>query len=82
MAMRELLKIPLLRLFVINGGMGVGFGIAIGAALFAMDFRGIGTLALQTEGGFLALAMMCAGLSVTCGSAAIATAVMLLPERD
>ncbi|HSP25696.1 MAG TPA: hypothetical protein VLQ65_11015, partial [Saliniramus sp.] len=40
-----------------------------------------GALAWRTEGGFLALAMICAGLSVTCGSAAIATAVMLLPER-
>jgi hypothetical protein len=79
--MRELLRIPLLRLFILNGAMGVAFGIAIGAALFALDFRGVGTLAWRTEGGFLALAMVCAGLSVTCGSAAIATAVMLLPER-
>lgn len=80
--MRELLKIRLLRLFILNGGMGIGFGLAIAAALFLVDFRGIGTLAWQTEGGFLALAMMGAGLSVTCGSAAIATAVMLLPEGD
>lgn len=80
--MRELLKIPLLRLFIFNGGMGVAFGVAIGAVLFALDFRGIGTLALHTEGGFLALAMMCAGLGVTCGSAAIATAVMLLPDHE
>jgi hypothetical protein len=79
--MRELLQIPLLRLFILNGAMGIAFGIAIGAALFALDFRGVGTLAWRTEGGFLALAMICAGLSVTCGSAAIATAVMLLPER-
>ena len=79
--MRELLQVPLLRLFILNGAMGIAFGIVIGAALFALDFRGVGALAWRTEGGFLALAMICAGLSVTCGSAAIATAVMLLPER-
>jgi hypothetical protein len=79
--MREIMQVPLLRLFILNGAMGIAFGIAIGAALFALDFRGVGALAWRTEGGFLALAMICAGLSVTCGSAAIATAVMLLPER-
>ncbi len=79
--MRELMQIPLLRLFILNGAMGIAFGIAIAAALFVLDFRGVGTLAWRTEGGFLAFAMICVGLSVTCASAAIATAVMLLPER-
>jgi hypothetical protein len=79
--MRELMQVPLLRLFILNGAMGIAFGIAIGAALFALDFRGVGALAWRTEGGLLAFAMICAGLSVTCGSVAIATAVMLLPER-
>ncbi len=79
--MRELMQVPLLRLFILNGAMGIAFGIAIGAVLFALDFRGVGELAWRTEGGLLAFAMICAGLSVTCGSVAIATAVMLLPER-
>jgi len=80
--MRALLKQPLIRLFVVNGFLGVGFGLAIAVLLVAVDFRGVATLALTDPNGFVAIVMLAAGLAVTCGAAAIATAVMLLPWED
>jgi hypothetical protein len=80
--MRALMKQPLIRLFVVNGLLGIGFGLAIAALLVAVDFRGVATLALTDPNGFVAIVMLGLGLSVTCGGAAIATAVMLLPWEE
>ncbi|MGJ3262736.1 MAG: hypothetical protein ACFE0R_05835 [Salinarimonas sp.] len=80
--MRALLKQPLIRLFVMNGLLGIGFGLAIAAVLVAVDFRGVATLALTDPDGYVAVILLAFGLSITCGSAAIATAVMLLPWED
>lgn len=80
--MRSLWQEPLIRLFVVNGLLGVGFGLAIAAVLVAVDFRDVGTLAATQENGFVAIVMLAMGLAVTCGGAAIATAVMLLPWED
>ncbi|GGK35067.1 hypothetical protein [Salinarimonas ramus] len=80
--MRALMKQPLIRLFVTNGILGIGFGLAIAATLVAVDFRGVATLALTDPDGFVAVILLAFGLSVTCGGAAIATAVMLLPWED
>ncbi|WP_372424514.1 hypothetical protein [Salinarimonas chemoclinalis] len=80
--MRALMKQPLIRLFVTNGFLGIGFGMAIAAVLVAVDFRGVATLALTDPNGFVAVILLAFGLAVTCGGAAIATAVMLLPWED
>lgn len=80
--MRSLWHEPLIRLFVVNGLLGVGFGLAIAAVLVAVDFRDVGTLAATQDNGFVAIVMLATGLAVTCGGAAIATAVMLLPWED
>ncbi|WP_029029459.1 hypothetical protein [Salinarimonas rosea] len=80
--MRALMKQPLIRLFVMNGFLGIGFGMAIAAVLVAVDFRGVATLALTDPNGFVAVILLAFGLAVTCGGAAIATAVMLLPWED
>lgn len=80
--MRSVWKEPLIRLFVVNGLLGVGFGLAIAAVLVAVDFRGVATLAFTQQDGFVAVMMLAAGLAVSCGAGAIATAVMLLPWED
>lgn len=80
--MRALMKQPLIRLFVVNGFLGIGFGLAIATLLVMVDFRGVASLALTDPNGIVAVAMLALGLAVTCAGAAIATAVMLLPWED
>lgn len=80
--MHARLKQPLIRLFVVNGFLGIGFGLAIAAVLVAADFRGVWSLAFTDPDGLVAVILLGLGLAVTCGGAAIATAVMLLPWED
>ncbi len=80
--MRRLMRIPIIRLFVINGALGFGFGLVVAAIMFAVDFRGMATLVWRSSNELVAVAFLTIGICTTFAAGAISTAVMLLPERD
>jgi hypothetical protein len=67
-----------LRLFVINGAFGILMGIVMAGMLIFLDIQGLGELSLHEKDGAVAIALLAAGLAITFGGAAIATAIMLL----
>lgn len=71
---------PLLRLFALHGAFGATIGLLTAAVLVLADVSGLWTLAAGSTGGWIAIALLAVGLCATFGGAAIATAIMLLPE--
>jgi hypothetical protein len=71
---------PLLRLFALHGAFGATIGLLTVAFLVLSDVSGLWTLAAGASGGWIGIALLAVGLCVTFGGAAIATAIMLLPE--
>jgi hypothetical protein len=71
---------PLLRLFALHGAFGAMIGLLTTVALVLSDVSGLWSLASGASGGWIAIALLTVGLCATFGGAAIATAVMLLPE--
>jgi hypothetical protein len=68
----------LLRLFIINGTFGILMGTVMAGMLIFLDIQGLGELSLHNKDGAVAIALLAAGLAITFGGAAIATAIMLL----
>jgi hypothetical protein len=71
---------PLLRLFALHGALGATIGLLTTGTLVLSDVSGLWTLAAGDAGGWIAIALLTVGLCATFGGAAIATAIMLLPE--
>ena len=67
---------PLLRVILLPGLAGSIAGLLV------LDVGSLGTLALGPSGGFVPVALLCAGFMITFGSAAIGAAVMALGDRD
>jgi len=71
-------RIPhLVRFLALNGLIGISIGVAIGAALPALDLGGLGTLLLASDAPFIAALLYFTGFAVTFGSAVMASAVLL-----
>jgi hypothetical protein len=73
---------PLLRVILLPGLAGSIAGLVAVAGLLVLDVGSLGTLALGPSGGFVPVALLCAGFMITFGSAAIGAAVMALGDRD
>lgn len=80
--MRKLYRMPLIRLFVLNGAFGAMLGVLFVGLSLAFDLRGLWTLVSNSDVALLALAILTVSISATFAGAAIGTAVMLLPERE
>jgi hypothetical protein len=71
----------LLQVLAINGAAGVLIGCAAAAGLLLTDAGGLATLFAQTGSHVAAGALLFGGFSVTFGSLAMASAIMLLPRK-
>ena len=52
------------------------------AGLLVADVGSLGSLVLGPSGGFVPVALLCAGFMITFGSAAIGATIMALGEAD
>lgn len=72
----------LLKLLAINLAIGIVIGLLFLTILIVTDTAGIGTLIWQSSDPFLAILLLGVGLCVTFGSAAMGSAVMMMPYED
>lgn len=72
----------LLKLLAINLAIGIFIGLSFLAILIFADIAGIGTLIWQSSDPVLAIILLGVGLCVTFGSAAMGSAVMMMPYED
>ena len=75
-------KLEILRFIILPGLAGSIGGLVALAGLLALDVGSLRTLVLGSSGGFVPLAMLCAGFMITFGSAAIGAAVMAMGDPD
>ncbi len=66
-----------LRFMAANLAAGVGFGLALCAAIVSGLITNIGPLVRTVDGGAIAVVMLAAGFIITWGSAAVGTALFL-----
>lgn len=72
----------LFKLLLINLAIGVFIALAFLTILIVTDTAGIGTLIWQSSNPILAIILLGVGLCVTFGSAAMGSAVMMMPYDD
>lgn len=77
----HLIRQPLLRLLVINLGIGVTVAILMLSGLLALNTHRLRDLILADNAGDVALGLLLFGLVATFGSTAMASAVMMLDRR-
>jgi len=71
---------PLLKYLAINGAIGTLIAMLFVAALFWHNVGGLRVVLLETEEPLIAVILLTAGFIVTFASAAMGTAIMLLPR--
>lgn len=79
--MKTLLRLPLLRLLVVNLGVGIVAAVAMIGGLMWLNPHHLRDLILADQAGGAAFGLLLFGLVVTFGSVAMGTAVMALGER-
>ena len=72
----------ILRLIVLPALAGSLAGLVAVAGLLVLNVGSLGTLALGPSGGFVPVALLCAGFMITFGSAAIGATIMALGEPE
>ncbi len=72
----------LTRFVLTHAVIGSAAAVLFVAFLLLLDVGGIGSLAMATEGGFLAVAVMTAFFAITFGSAQIGFALMFAFRED
>ncbi|MGI9482131.1 MAG: hypothetical protein ACR2OR_07220 [Hyphomicrobiales bacterium] len=65
-----------------NASLGIVASWALLAAMLWADVWGLGSLVARSADGILAVAMLGAGFAITFGSAAIATATLMMRYED
>jgi hypothetical protein len=79
----EAVNMPkLFKLLLINLAIGIFIAISFLTILIVTDTAGIGTLIWQSSNPILAIILLGVGLCVTFGSAAMGSAVMMMPYDD
>ncbi|MCC7346339.1 MAG: hypothetical protein IT538_02975 [Variibacter sp.] len=78
----KLLAQPLLRLLLINLGIGVSVALLMLGGLLALDAGGLRQLILADRSPATAIALLGFGLVITFGSVAMGTAIMALGGDD
>lgn len=76
--MKKLVRLPLLRLLVINLAIGIGAAVAMIGGLMALNPHHLRDLILADQAGGAAFGLLLFGLVITFGSVAMGTAVMAL----
>ncbi|MEL6370172.1 MAG: hypothetical protein AAFR03_05565 [Pseudomonadota bacterium] len=76
------MKSPLLRYLAWNLLLGAGAAVAFVVALIAFDLGGFRSLIVASGTPVLATVMLLVALVITWGSAAMGTAIFLLPKDD
>ncbi|MEZ5845065.1 MAG: hypothetical protein R3D27_15195 [Hyphomicrobiaceae bacterium] len=74
------MKSPMLRFLAINCAVGTLVAVMFVAGLFWLNVGGLRDVLLQTHEPVTAVILLTAGCIITFGSAAMGTAVMLLPR--
>lgn len=76
--MRKLVRLPLLRLLIVNLAIGIGAAVAMIGGLMALNPHHLRDLILNDQSGGAAFGLLLFGLVVTFGSVAMGTAIMAL----
>jgi hypothetical protein len=72
----------ILHFIFLPGLAGSVAGLVAVAGLLVLNVGSLGTLALGPSGGFVPVALLCAGFVITFGSAAIGATIMALGEPE
>lgn len=76
--MKKLVRLPLLRLLIVNLAIGIGAAVAMIGGLMALNPHHLRDLILNDQSGGAAFGLLLFGLVITFGSVAMGTAVMAL----
>lgn len=72
----------IVRYLFIHAGIGIAVGCVCAAAMLLLDVAGVGTLVAGTSTPWVPIALLFGGFSLTFGSLAMGSAIMLLPEQE
>lgn len=73
---KDIIRNPLFRLLGVNLASGALIGFLFALGLVALDAGQLRTLMLRDASGHVALLLLVAGFTLTCGGLSMATAVM------